>query len=176
MVAFLLMGSQVALVAQENGNKERKQRPTPEQVAQMQTNQMVKALMLDDATAAKFTPIYQNYLKEVRECRMMNRRPRMKRDEASKQEGQKPQRPAMTDEEIAKMLKGQFEQSRKMLDIREKYYNELSNILSQKQIMKIYQQERNNAAKFQKEWNRRKAQKKEPGKRLQEKHHVSHHS
>ena len=26
--------------------------------------------MLDDATAAKFTPVYEKYLKELRECRM----------------------------------------------------------------------------------------------------------
>lgn len=45
----------------------------------MQTNQMVKALMLDDATAAKFTPIYEKYLKELRDCRMMNREPRVKK-------------------------------------------------------------------------------------------------
>ena len=42
----------------------------------MQTNQMVKTLMLDDATAAKFTPVYEKYLNELRECRMMNRKPR----------------------------------------------------------------------------------------------------
>jgi len=29
---------------------------------QMQTNQIVKTLMLDDATAAKFTPVYEKYL------------------------------------------------------------------------------------------------------------------
>ena len=43
---------------------------------QMQTNQIVKTLMLDDATAAKFTPVYEKYLKELRECRMMNHKPR----------------------------------------------------------------------------------------------------
>ena len=50
-------------------------------------------------------------------------------------------------------------QSRKMLDIREKYYNEFSKILSQKQILKIYQQEKMNANKFRKEFDRRKGQK-----------------
>ncbi len=59
-------------------------------------------------------------------------------------------KPVMTDAEIAKMLKDQFAQSRKMLDIREKYYNEFSKILSQKQIMKIYQQEKSNMNKFRK--------------------------
>jgi hypothetical protein len=65
----------------------------------------------------------------------------------------------MTDDEIATMLRNQFTQSRKMLDIREKYYNEFSKILSQKQILKIYQQEKMNANKFRKEFDRRKGQK-----------------
>ena len=60
----------MTLSAQNTDNKEKKQRPTPEQMVQMQTNQMVKILMLDDATATKFTPVYEKYLKELRECRM----------------------------------------------------------------------------------------------------------
>lgn len=65
----------------------------------------------------------------------------------------------MTDDQIATMLRNQFTQSRKMLDVREKYYNEFSKILSQKQILKIYQQEKMNANKFKKEFDRRKGQK-----------------
>ena len=71
----------------------------------------------------------------------------------------KKERPSMTDDEIATMLRNQFTQSRKMLDVREKYYNEFSKILSQKQILKIYQQEKMNANKFKKEFDRRKGQK-----------------
>ena len=66
ILAALLVGSPMTLSAQDkDGNKEKKQRPTQEQMMQMQTNQMVKALMLDDATAAKFTPVYEQYLKET---------------------------------------------------------------------------------------------------------------
>ena len=72
VLAALLLGSQMTLSAQNRDNKEKKQRPTQEQMMQMQTNQIVKTLMLDDATAAKFTPVYEKYLKELRECRMMN--------------------------------------------------------------------------------------------------------
>ena len=161
VLAVLFMGSQMTLSAQEKDNKEKKQRPTPEQMMQMQTNQMVKVLMLYDATAAKFTPIYEKYLKELRDCRMMNREPRVKKETAQGTEAKTAKgtpRPVMTDAEIAKMLKGQFAQSRKMLDIREKYYNEFSKILSQKQIMKIYQQEKSNMNKFRKEFDRRKDQ------------------
>ena len=158
----LFLGSQMTLSAQNKENKERKQHPTPEQMMQMQTNQMVRALMLDDATAAKFTPIYEKYLKELRECRMMNLKPRARKDAAQGTEAntaKETPKPVMTDAEIAKMLKDQFAQSRKMLDIREKYYNEFSKILSQKQIMKIYQQEKSNMNKFRKEFDRRKGQK-----------------
>ena len=158
----LFLGSQMTLSAQNKENKERKQHPTPEQMMQMQTNQMVRALMLDDATAAKFTPIYEKYLKELRECRKMNFKPRARKDAAQGTEAntaKETPKPVMTDAEIAKMLKDQFAQSRKMLDIREKYYSEFSKILSQKQIMKIYQQEKSNMNKFRKEFDRRKGQK-----------------
>lgn len=164
ILAVLLMGSQMTLSAQNTDNKQKKQRPTPEQMVQMQTKQIVNTLMLDDATAAKFTPVYEKYLKELRECRMMTHKARTEKTKAQGTDANaKKERPSMTDDEIATMLRNQFTQSRKMLDIREKYYNEFSKILSQKQILKIYQQEKMNANKFRKEFDRRKGQK--PGQR-----------
>lgn len=160
VLVALLLGSQMTLSAQNRDNKEKKQRPTQEQMMQMQTNQIVKTLMLDDATAAKFTPVYEKYLKELRECRMMNHKQRAEKAQGTSATDKKDaSRPVMTDEQIATMLRNQFAQSRKMLDIREKYYNEFSKILSQKQIMKIYQQEKSNMNKFRKEFDRRKGQK-----------------
>lgn len=159
ILAVLLMGSQMTLSAQNTDNKQKKQRPTPEQMVQMQTKQIVNTLMLDDATAAKFTPVYEKYLKELRECRMMTHKARTEKTKAQGTDANaKKERPSMTDDEIATMLRNQFTQSRKMLDIREKYYNEFSKILSQKQILKIYQQEKMNANKFRKEFDRRKGQ------------------
>ena len=162
ILAALLIGSQMTLSAQNRENKERKQRPTPEQMMQIQTNQMIKTLMLDDATAVKFTPVYEKYLKEQRECRMMGHQPKARKEAGQGTEATAPkevQKPVLTDAEIAQILKNQFAQSRKMLDIREKYYNEFSKILSQKQIMRLYQQEKSNANKFRKEFDRRKGQK-----------------
>lgn len=159
IMAVLLMGSQMTLSAQNTDNKQKKQRPTPEQMVQMQTKQIVNTLMLDDATAAEFTPVYEKYLKELRECRMMTHKARTEKTKAQGTDANaKKERPSMTDDEIATMLRNQFTQSRKMLDVREKYYNEFSKILSQKQILKIYQQEKMNANKFRKEFDRRKGQ------------------
>lgn len=161
MMAALLIGSQ-AISAQNKERKDNKQRPTAEQMMQRQTNQMVKTLMLDDATAAKFTPVYENYLKDLRECRMMNRKERTN-DRGT--EAKQAPKPVPTDAEIEKQIKDQFAQSRKILDVREKYFNEFSKILSPKQILKIYQTEKNNATKFRKEFDRRKGQKPGEGRR-----------
>lgn len=156
VLAVLLMGSQMTLSAQDaKVDKERKQRPTQEEMTKMRTEQMVKTLMLDDATAAKFTPMYGKYLQETRECLMMTRKSGDKKAKTADTDA-KEKRPSMTDEEIATMLRNQFAQSRKMLDVREKYYNEFSKILTQKQILRIYQQEKMNANKFKKEFDRRK--------------------
>lgn len=114
ILAALLIGSQT-ISAQNKDNKTNKQRPTPEQMIQRQANQMVTTLMLDDATAAKFTPVYEKYLKELRECRMMNHKPRTEKAKATDANAKK-ERPSMTDDEIATMLRNQFTQSRKMLD------------------------------------------------------------
>lgn len=160
VLAVLLMGSQMTLSAQNTDDREKKQCPTPEQMMQMQTKQIVKTLMLDDATAAKFTPVYAKYLKDLRECRVMSHKARAEKTKVQGTDANaKKERPFMTDDKIATMLRNQFTQSRKMLDVREKYYNEFSKILSQKQILKIYQQEKLNANKFRKEFDRRKGQK-----------------
>ena len=154
ILAALLTGSQT-ISAQNKDNKTNKQRPTPEQMIQRQANQMVTTLMLDDATAAKFTPVYEKYLKDLSECRMMNRRERPRNNNA---EATPATKPVLTDAEIEKQIKDQFAQSRKILDVREKYYDEFRKILSPKQIMKIYRTEQNNANKLKKEFDRRKKQ------------------
>ena len=98
IMAVLLMGSQMTLSAQNTDNKQKKQRPTPEQMVQMQTKQIVNTLMLDDATAAKFTPVYEKYLKELRECRMMTHKARTEKTKAQGTDANaKKERPSMTD-------------------------------------------------------------------------------
>ena len=100
ILAALLIGSQT-ISAQNKDNKTNKQRPTPEQMIQRQANQMVTTLMLDDATAAKFTPVYEKYLKDLSECRMMNRRERPRNNNA---EATPATKPVLTDAEIEKMI------------------------------------------------------------------------
>lgn len=76
----------------------------------------------------------------------------------TEQKGMKPQpKPVLTDAEMEQQIKGRFAQSRKILDVREKYYDEFRKILSPKQIMKIYRTEQNNANKLKKNLTAEKA-------------------
>lgn len=164
VLAVIFMGSQVALFAQEKkeARPERKQF-NKEQMQEMQCNQIIKGLALDDATAAKFTPVYKQYMEEMRATRTMgSRRNPANRTVADKQTP----KPVPTDAEVEQAIKSRFAQSRKILDIREKYYNEFRKFLSPKQIQKMYNMEKHNGDKFRKEMNKRQGMKKQhDGKR-----------
>ena len=147
MVVAVLMGTQV-MNAQDNeqGKKRSRKRMTMEQMVDMQSRKIIGDLGLDDKTAARFTDVYAKYMKEMNDLRKeyMPKRP---------EAGKKPSMP--TDAEVDKMMRDRFKQSRKMLDIREKYYDEFRKILSPKQVQKIYDQGQMNHGKFHKEMNRR---------------------
>ena len=68
-----------------------------------------------------------------------------------------------TDEQVDKMMRDRFKQSRKMLDIREKYYDEFRKFLSPKQVEKVYNQGMMNQGKFHKEMNRREGMRRPDG-------------
>ena len=147
MVVAVLMGTQV-MNAQDNeqGKKRSRKRMTMEQMVDMQSRKIIGDLGLDDKTAARFTDVYAKYVKEMNDLR---KEYMPKRPEADK----KPSMP--TDAEVDKMMRDRFKQSRKMLDIREKYYDEFRKFLSPKQVQKIYDQGQMNHGKFHKEMNRR---------------------
>lgn len=159
VLVALFMGSQVALFAQEKkeGRAERRHF-NKEEMQEMQCNQIIKGLALDDATAAKFAPVYKKYMEEMSETRNMNAR--KKADNKVAADKQTP-KPVLTDAEMDQNIKARFAQSRKMLDIREKYYGEFRKFLSPKQIQKMYNMEKRNGDKFRKEMNKREGMKKQ---------------
>ena len=147
MVVAVLMGTQV-MNAQDNeqGKKRSRKRMTMEQMVDMQSRKIIGDLGLDDKTAARFTDVYAKYMKEMNDLRKeyMPKRP---------EAGKKPSMP--TDAEVDKMMRDKFKVGRKMLDLREKYYDEFRKFLSPKQVQKIYDQGQMNHGKFHKEMNRR---------------------
>lgn len=118
--------------AQEPAKRERpaaqQQHKTPEQLAAMRARYIASELAFDEETAHQFTETYGRYHKELRDLR--SERPRVKNDEEQ------------TEEAIRASILAQFDQSRKMLDLREKYYKEYSRFLTQRQIRRVYTLER----------------------------------
>ena len=160
LMVAVLMGTQV-MNAQNETNKrtDKRMRPrmTMEQVADKQAAKIVTDLGLDDKTAAKFTEVYQKYMKELDDVRKEFPLYGVKGMKA------KAQASIPTDEEVDKMMRDRFKQSRKMLELREKYYDEFRKFLSPKQVQKVYDHGQMNRSMFHQEMNRRAGMKHERG-------------
>lgn len=106
--------------------KDRRQRMTREQLAETQAKYIAKEMTMDDATAEQFIETFCRFQKEIWALG-----PRPKREVSDR-----------TDAETEQALKERFAHSQKVLDLRQKYYEEYSKFLSQKQIERIYELER----------------------------------
>ena len=155
LIVFLLaVGTQVEVFGQGKGDKVKNVRLTPEQRMERQIEQVCGSLMLDDATTARFAAVYRQYLKDLQTCSKAKSEPQAF---AEKAVGGKKQ---LTDEDIEKLIEARFAKSRKILDIREKYYREFKKVLTPRQIQKVYAQEKANGVKVKKEIERRHNKKK----------------
>jgi hypothetical protein len=168
LMMAVFMGTQVMNAQNEQG-KERKhsrKRLTMEQIADMQANKIVGDLGLDDKTAAKFTDVYKKYMKELDDVRKeffmeFKKNSGMEKGKDGDKVNRRMQPP--TDAEVDKMMRFRFKQSRKMIDVREKYYDEFRKFLSPKQVQKVYDQGQMNPSKFHKEMNRREGMRRPDG-------------
>lgn len=159
LLVACFMGMQVMNAQYHDKSKHPgRKRMTIEQMTDMQAKRIIGELGLDDKTAAKFTDVYRKYMKEMDDLRKKNlpQKPQVK-----PKDGKMP--PMPTDAEVDKMMRNRFKQSREMLDIREKYYDEFRKFLSPKQVQKVYDQGQMNRGKFHKEMNRRAGMKKAQG-------------
>ena len=100
------------------------QRMSREQLAEKQAKHIAHELAFDETTTQQFIETYCAYQQEVWALG-----PR-----------QKPE--PTTDEEAEQAIKERFERSQQILDLREKYYEEYSKFLTQKQIQRVYELER----------------------------------
>ena len=143
VVCFMMMASTCMVMAQQepgNGKKNgegKRQRPNMEQLNKSQATRISQSLGLDDKTSQKFIETFCNCRKEMAATRPA--RPHKKKTE-------------MTDADVDKAIKANFQQGRKLLDIREKYYAAYSKFLSPKQIQRVYEMERQDMQHFAKRW------------------------
>ena len=110
-----------------------KQRLSREQLAEKQAQYISQNLGLDEKTNAKFIETYTDYQKEVW---ALGPHPRHKKGEMK------------TDAQTEQEIKQRFEMSEKILNIRQKYYKKYSQFLTQNQIQRVYEIERQMMKRF----------------------------
>jgi hypothetical protein len=149
VAAAMFVADQVNTYAQTVSTQGKRPHLTEQQIIDRRTDQMVKVLMLDDATTTKFIPVYSQYLKDKMACS------KMMRGEKQNHKAQE----IMTDAQLDEMMKARFAQSSKMLSIREDYYARFRRFLSPRQIMKIFETEKSNEKKMKREMEKRRQMK-----------------
>lgn len=103
-----------------------KQRLTREQLAEVQAKHIAKEMAMDEATSQRFIETFCQFQRDIWAL------------------GSRPKQPnkQMTDKETEQALKARFAHSQKILDLRQKYYAICSEFLTQKQIQRVYELER----------------------------------
>ena len=130
-----------------------KQRLSREQLAEKQAQYIAHDLGLDEKTSSKFTDTYTQYQKEIW---ALGPRPHHKKGEMK------------TDAQTEQEIKQRFEMSEKILNIRQKYYKKYSQFLTQQQIQRVYELERQMMKRFAKKGPRKGMGKDgRPGPRMQ---------
>lgn len=97
---------------------------TPEQRMEQRVKHLQQALSMDDATAAKFAPLYKEYMEEMKSC--------FAKPEARQKKADR------TDEQILQDMKDRFAQQKKVLETKEKYFGKFQKILNARQLEKLF--------------------------------------
>lgn len=137
MVALMMIATCTVAFAQPQGKKQRMSR---EQLAEVQAHHIAEQLAFSDDVTAKFVSVFCQQQQEIWALA-----PRLVRKSAT------------TDEE---QIQQRFDRSEKILAIRKKYYKEYSQFLTQAQIKKVYEIERQTMKRFAKKA-KRQAQKRQ---------------
>ncbi|MBV5315108.1 MAG: hypothetical protein JZU47_17530 [Prolixibacteraceae bacterium] len=101
-----------------------------ERIAQAKLREVRLQLKLDQATFDQFRPIYLKYEHEVSGIDFRNLARMMKVDADS-----------LSADEADHLIVSQLETSKKLIQIREKYYKEFRTVITPQQIIKLYQTE-----------------------------------
>lgn len=118
IMAIVAIFMSLSLSAQDNAR-----RISREELAVKQAEHISETLAFDKATSDRFKEVYCNFQKELWELG----------PSLGKQQSENP-----SEEE----MKQRFERSQKILDLRKKYYDIYSTFLTQKQISRVYEIER----------------------------------
>jgi hypothetical protein len=118
--------SLLAIFGSASAQNSNRQRMSREQFAQVRARHIADSLGLANETYDQFVKTYCDQQKEIWALG-----PRITSDSASSKPDAK------------EAIQKRFEKSQKILDIRQKYYKEYSKFMTQEQIQKMYELERN---------------------------------
>lgn len=127
---LLLVAAMIGYCGTTYAQKGNRQRITRDHLAEIQARHIAKELSMDDATAKKFIETYCQYLKELWALG-----PRISKQFSTDSS-------VITDEEAERVIKEHFARSQKILGIRQDYYNKYGQFLTQKQIQRMYELEK----------------------------------
>lgn len=116
--------STTQLTAQNKSNAVRQDRADFNELLDKRCNRMCTILKLDDATAAKFTSLYKEYLKDMRACRPT---PCKKGDKTK-----------CTDADRKARIEKSIECREKMAQTQKKYYSQFEKFLTAKQLQTVF--------------------------------------
>ena len=126
LIRLLLIVCAIAISGGQTYAQGDKHRVSREQLAETQAKHIAEKIDMDKATSERFISTYCQFQKEIWAL------------------GPRPgkQHRKMSDEETGQAIKDRFAHSQKILDIREKYYGIYSEFLTQSQIQRVYDLER----------------------------------
>lgn len=127
---LLLVTAMIAYCGTACAQKGKRQLITREQLAEMQARHIAEEMSMDDATAKKFIETYCQYQQELWALG-----PRISKQFSTDLS-------IITDEEAERAIKEHFARSQKILGIRQEYYNKYGLFLTQKQIQRMYELEK----------------------------------
>ena len=146
MMMVAMMTITTSVLAQTPNQKQRISR---EQLAEKQAQHIAHDLAFNEKTTARFIETYTECQKEIWALG-----PRFHRT------------PESSEAQSEQNIKRRFEMSEKILDIRQKYYKKYSQFLTQQQIQRVYEIEKNMMRRFAQHAKGVKGGKGQPGKRI----------
>ena len=115
-----------------------------ERILQAKLVEIRRSLNLDQATMQRLRSIYIEYEKEILGVNTNNQRRLMSVNSDT-----------LTPQEAEKLVMVQLENAKRLIDIREKYYNKFKTVLTPQQIVRLYQTEAQIRQKVTQELRRR---------------------
>ena len=135
--------AQVKKKVQKNENSEEQRIKIREKLVSSQIAEINKRLSLDEATAAKFEKLYNDYISDLNTFRDETKKVRIKFSEN------------ISAEDADKLIQQRFDRDKKIIEIKEKHFAKFKTVLSAKQILTVYAIENETHQKIAREHHQR---------------------